>query len=198
MIPRIPGCKTVIFQPRVTVYHQTFSPLGKANESLGIVWHSGLMGRNGEDVSSAYVAALRSIQCRHIQFLTIWVDNCSAQNKYWTIFTALCLASCISITEVTLKYFEKGHTFMSCDSFHHSVEQGMRDAKNINMTLTILRKLLRQREIVKRWNNSPTFPTVAIKAKQRRDIYFLERKIQRNRFFFDAILESGNKEDNQR
>ena len=31
MIPRIPGCKTVIFQPKVTVYHQTFSPLGKAN-----------------------------------------------------------------------------------------------------------------------------------------------------------------------
>ena len=41
MIPRIPGCKTVIFQPRLTVYHQTFSPHGKANESLGIVWHSG-------------------------------------------------------------------------------------------------------------------------------------------------------------
>ena len=81
MIPRILGCKTVIFQPRVTVYHQTFSPHGKANESLGIVWHSGLMGRHDEDVSSAYVASLRSIQFRDIQFLTIWVDNCSAQNK---------------------------------------------------------------------------------------------------------------------
>ena len=82
------------------------------------------MGRNDEDVSSAYVAALRSIQFRDIQFLTIWVDNCSAQNKNWTLYTALCLEvnSCMSITEVTLKYFGKGHTFISCDSFHHSVE----------------------------------------------------------------------------
>ena len=134
MIPRMPGCKSVIFQPRVTVYHQTFSPLGRANDSLGVVWHSGLMKRNDEDVASAFILALRSNHFRDVEFLTIWVDNCSAQNKNWTLYTALCheVNNCLSFSEVTLTYFQKGHTFMACDSFHHSVEQGMRNAKNIH------------------------------------------------------------------
>ena len=124
MIPRMPRCKAVIFQPRVTVYHQTFSPLGRANDSLGVVWHSGLKKRNDEDVASAFILALRSNHLWDVEFLTIWVDNCSAQNKNWTLYTALCheVNNCLSVSEVTLKYF---------DSFHLSVEQGMRNAKNI-------------------------------------------------------------------
>ena len=36
-----------------------------------------------------------------------------------------------SVKEITLKYFEKGHTFMACDSFHHSCEEGMRTTKQV-------------------------------------------------------------------
>ena len=32
---------------------------------------------------------------------------------------------------IILKYFEPGHTFMSADSFHHQVEQGMRKLKKV-------------------------------------------------------------------
>ncbi len=32
----------------------------------------------------------------------------------------------ISQEDITLKFFERGHTFMSADSFHHGVEQQMR------------------------------------------------------------------------
>ena len=60
MIPRMPGHKSVIFKPRLTVYHQTFSVLGNAKDSIGVVWHSGKMQRNDEDVESAYVTALRT------------------------------------------------------------------------------------------------------------------------------------------
>ena len=33
--------------------------------------------------------------------------------------------------EVIFRYFEKGHTFMSADSFHHQVEKAMRAQKNV-------------------------------------------------------------------
>ena len=36
-----------------------------------------------------------------------------------------------SLLTITLKYFEKGHTFMSADSFHHQVEAAMREKKNV-------------------------------------------------------------------
>ena len=35
----------------------------------------------------------------------------------------------ISLESITLKYFEKGHTFMSADSFHHQVEDKIRRKK---------------------------------------------------------------------
>ena len=72
------------------------------------------MKRNVEDVASAFILVLRSNHFRDVEFLTVWIDNCSAQNKNWTLYTALCheVNNCLSVSEVTLKYFEKGHTFM--------------------------------------------------------------------------------------
>ena len=35
-------------------------------------------------------------------------------------------SNAISTKDITFKYFEPGHTFMSADSFHHGVEQEMR------------------------------------------------------------------------
>ena len=62
------------------------------------------------------------------------LDNCSAQNKNWYLYTALlnevnAEGECTS--SVTLKYFEPGHTFMSTDDFHHQMEQRMREKKNV-------------------------------------------------------------------
>ena len=63
-----------------------------------------------------------------------WADNCSGQNKNWFLYTVLVSeVNCTNGTtnEVTIKYFEPGHTFMSADSFHHAVEQGMRKKQHI-------------------------------------------------------------------
>ena len=35
------------------------------------------------------------------------------------------------IESIAIKYFEPGHTFMSADSFHHLVENGMKKKRNI-------------------------------------------------------------------
>ncbi|KAL5259987.1 hypothetical protein ACHWQZ_G010188 [Mnemiopsis leidyi] len=54
--------------------------------------------------------------------IAIWLDNCSGQNKNWTIFTTLACFMGERCEEtpvtITLKYFEAGHTFMAADSFH--------------------------------------------------------------------------------
>lgn len=62
-----------------------------------------------------------------------WMDNCSAQNKNWVVFTAM---STYVNTEsgpqsITFKYLVSGHTFMSADALHAKVEKEMRLKKNL-------------------------------------------------------------------
>ena len=132
MLPRMPGFKTAVFQGRLTTYHQTFSPLGKGKKNLGVLWHDGIAKRYDEDIASAYVLAVTK-HFRDKDNIVIWADNCSVQNKNWTLFTALVTLVNLDLgpCEITLKFFEKGHTFMSCDSFHHKIEQGMREKKSV-------------------------------------------------------------------
>ena len=47
--------------------------------------------------------------------------------------------------EIVLKYFEPGHTFMSADSVHHSIEQKQRDAKNVFHYDNLREKILETR-----------------------------------------------------
>ena len=59
----------------------------------------------------------------------IWVDNCGGQNKCWTLYTmmvGLVNSQESMIENVTLKYFTVGHSFMSADNFHSSVEREMK------------------------------------------------------------------------
>ena len=61
--------------------------------------------------------------------MTLWCDNCSGQNKNWTLISAI--VHLLSdpgnrLDSVTLKFFEKGHTVMRADSFHHTVEDEIR------------------------------------------------------------------------
>ena len=59
-----------------------------------------------------------------------WYDwMCSPENKNWTLFTALVLFvndDTVMCEKVIMKYFESGHTWMAADSFHRSVEHGMK------------------------------------------------------------------------
>ena len=113
------------------------APLGKKSmigyPICGIVWHDAVSGRNDEDICSTYCKFMQDPAYRDCKKFTFYMDNCAAQNKNWTIYTGM-------VSEVnrpggsesiTFKYFEKGHTFMSTDSFHAQVEKGMRSKKNI-------------------------------------------------------------------
>ena len=102
MIPRMPGYKSVIFQKRLTVYYQTFSPLGDAKGSVGVVWHSAMMQRNDEDVASAYISAIRSARYRDASSLTSGLTTAQPRIRtgHWTQhyaqkLTASCLFPCL-------------------------------------------------------------------------------------------------------
>ena len=111
-------------------FYKTFAPLdGKAASSqvtrpiLGIVWQGDISGRNAEDLMSCYAKAMQDPVYRDCKKFTFYADKCSAQKNNWTIYTAM--VSEVNRTRrpeppdvVTIKYLEKGHTFMSADSFH--------------------------------------------------------------------------------
>jgi len=61
--------------------------------------------------------------------ITIWLDNCSAQNKNWCFFTFLiCIINSqeLETTVIDIFYFQPGLSFMPADSFHHQVELSMK------------------------------------------------------------------------
>ena len=126
MIPEIPGVKSASFTQRICAFNESFAPLGKKKDKpIAILWHQGTAGRNDEDVVSAFFKFFSVIE-RDTLNLVLWMDNCSAQNKNWTLYPAL-VAEVNSdendLETITLNYFEAGHTYMSADSFHHLVEK---------------------------------------------------------------------------
>ena len=133
MLPRLPGLKSAIFCRRLLAFHQTFAPLGKRGKPVRVIWHEGDRGRDAKDVASGFIKFMRDVEQHDKDHFTIWADNCSAQNKNWWLFTALIAE--VNRPEgpnsITIKYFEPGHTFMSCDSFHHQVELKMKKQKRV-------------------------------------------------------------------
>ncbi len=101
---------------------------------IGVVWNEAVAGRNEEDVASAYDKYINASQFQDRKRFIFYMDNCAVQNKNWTIFTAM--TSEVNHDEggpdeIIFKYLEKGHTFMSADTFHSKVEKGMRQMKDV-------------------------------------------------------------------
>lgn len=136
MLPVMPGVKSAVFTRRLVAFHQTFAPLGprsKAKPVIGVIWHEAIAGRNAEDVASAFMKCFGREPYRDAKQFVIWCDNCSGQNKNWTLYTTLCFTvnRAGGPEQVTLRYLERGHTFMSADSFHASIEKSMKQKRNI-------------------------------------------------------------------
>ena len=117
----------------MVTFHQTFSPLG-SGKSVGVIWNESISGRNDGDLASVYIRFVSDLSNRDYVHIVIWADNCTAQNKNWTLYTTLCRHMNLSSTDlksITIKYFETGHTFMSADSFHHRIKEELRRKKNV-------------------------------------------------------------------
>lgn len=137
MLPRLPGVKSACFTKRIIAFHLTFSPVKnhKAHsKTTSLVWHEALAGRKCEEISSLYVKAL--LMDRDFESITYFMDNCSSQNKNWSIITAMVMLVNsskreLNAKEITFKYLEAGHTFMSADTIHAGVEREMKKMKDV-------------------------------------------------------------------
>ena len=92
-----------------------------------VLWHEEIAGRDGKDVASAILAFIRS-QPSNIRHIRIWADNCAPQNKNWILYAALMTIvwSGEGPDSVTLRYLERGHTFMRADSIHGAIGRKLR------------------------------------------------------------------------
>lgn len=90
-----------------------------------------MSGRKAKDVTSSYVKVMREVGEKNIVF---WADNCTGQNKNYILYTALLhevnTESCPET--VTIKYLEKGHTFMAADSVHGAIGRSMKRHERIS------------------------------------------------------------------
>ncbi|KAG5885830.1 hypothetical protein JTB14_017200 [Gonioctena quinquepunctata] len=134
MLPRMDQYKIVLFTPRIVIFNESFVPVGEQKHlnAVAAIWHGGISGRKKEDIISSFHAFF--LKNRDAQTVTLWLDNCSAQNKNWCMFSFLTYivnSSEIAANKIHLKYFQAGHTFMSADSFHHQVELSMKKSGNI-------------------------------------------------------------------
>ena len=111
--------KEHFFVSRLVVFNQTFASLQEHGDFV-VLWHEGTNGRLAADVASAYIKCITLAGKDRIVF---WADNCSGQNKNWVLYTALtwCVNQEWGPKSVTIKYLEKGHTFMRADSVHGSI-----------------------------------------------------------------------------
>lgn len=122
MLPRCDTFKEVIFMPRLVAYNESFIPAGKKQKvpPTAVVWHDAIQGRSKENIISSFYQYFLSI--RDIEYVNLWLDNCSAQNKNWCLFSFfiyLVNSDETAIKELKVKFFEPGHTFMAADAFHH-------------------------------------------------------------------------------
>lgn len=134
MLPRLEMFKSAVFTHRITAYNESFVPVGKKQKSskpFAAVWHEALFGRSKDElISTFYQFVLFKRDKKEIVF---WLDNCSAQNKNWSLFSFFIYivnSDEIAATKIILRYFEPGHTFMAADSFHHRVELSMKRMGN--------------------------------------------------------------------
>ena len=122
--------KEHFFISTLVVFNETFASL-KGDVDYVLLWHEGTTGRRATDVASSYIKCINLCGKSHV---TIWGDNCSAQNKNWWLFSALCW--CVNQPwgpqSMTIKYLERGHTFMRADCVHGSIGKRMKKTPEIN------------------------------------------------------------------
>lgn len=134
MLPSLPGIKTAIFTKRLVAFHETFAPLKTLDNTIAVIWNEAISGRNANDISSVFIKAMR--QENDINHFTFWIDNCGAQNKNWTFFRLWFMVYFVNSDEgplqsITFKYLMAGHTFMTADTFHASVEKQFTIKQNV-------------------------------------------------------------------
>ena len=130
-MPKVPT-KEHFFSRKVVVFNETFACPQKNGPVLCVVWHEAEAGRKAFNITSAFLSFIR--HNRDKGEIIMFCDNCSSQNKCWPLFSALVRIvndPSLGTQCITLKYLEKGHTFMQADSVHGSIGKKMNSHESI-------------------------------------------------------------------
>jgi len=136
LLPRMPDLKSCIFTSRLVVFNETFAMMGSQNKKVHYLalWNESIAGRSRCDIASAFYRIFQKE--RDCQEFIFWLDNCSAQNKNWVLYSMLLTLinrpkSSSGPQSIILRYLVPGHTHMAADSIHGHIEKAMRQKKNI-------------------------------------------------------------------
>ena len=121
--------KEHLFVRCLVTFNERFASKTPGKPDYCILWHEAIAGRKAPDVASAFLQLIRQCNEDHIW---LWADNCSGQNKNWYLFTDL--AKCVNTLgpeTITIKYLEKGHTFMAADAIHRNIGKLFRKTSTV-------------------------------------------------------------------
>ncbi len=117
LIPKL-KVKESYFSRKLVIMNETFSEIRKSGKTLCIIAHEGEVDRKAFNIVTFYTHFFLSIMCHNKNEITIYADNCSAQNKNWLLFSNLIfIVNDINIpaNNIIFNYLETGHTYMSAD-----------------------------------------------------------------------------------
>ena len=127
----MPDMKESFFVSKMVVFNETFASLKSDKSHYSVIWNEATRGRSASDVTSAYVKIISN--ARDQSHFIFWADNCTAQNKNWTLYStfARMVNQESGPQEIIMKYLVPGHTFFAPDGLHGRIEQTIRKRKNL-------------------------------------------------------------------
>ena len=130
LIPIMKG-KNYFFTSRLVCFNETFGCLQNGQDTC-MLWHEAITGRNAHDVASSFHAFIRA-NCPPLKHLIIWADNCGPQNKNWVLYSSFLelVSSTTGPHSITMRYLEKGHTFMRSDSIHGLIGKRLKQTAEV-------------------------------------------------------------------
>lgn len=148
LLPIMPYIKDSFFISRLVVYNETYAILNSnyAYKSVAVLWHEALQGRNADSIVDTIYTVMN--MDNEATLYTFWADNCTSQNKNWTIYSSLVhmVNQQTGSQQVIIRYLTKGHTHMSADSVHGNIEKAMRAAGSIDNFDEFVRVVQRSRK----------------------------------------------------
>ena len=130
LLPILPT-KECFFKSRLVCFNETFGSLSTKSD-ICVIWHEAISGRKASSIISSFYCLIQNT-CIGINNVTFWCDNCTAQNKNWKFFYAMCLIvnHHLTIKTITVKYLEKGHTYMRSDCIHGAIGKKIKKTPDI-------------------------------------------------------------------
>ena len=175
--------KSCFFARRLQTFNETFASMTGGKDSC-VVWHEALTGRTGGDIAPAFACFIFEHSDTFTDFV-YWTDNCIAQNKNWVLFSALLqlVNMPMSPSSITIRFLEKGHTFMRADSVHGLIGQRIarlgeihtfEDFKNaVSQSKSNIQCLPLDRTQIRQWKSLRTPTEGAPKLAKIREVKFI-------------------------